>query len=142
MTIEKLKKHKEEDSRTSEKKIKENKKVKKRDDAEEEINSTATHEDPKKVNPYEEFLDKYNSGNPKSINTIGVRIELYTSEQSWKNASKLTRNLLFTFISHLKDTLEPMLRDWTTLRRSLLEMPLCLPFEGQFFPTSLCLCSA
>ena len=44
----------------------------------------------------------------KTINTLSARLELYVDELMWKKASKLSQDLLNSFILYAKDESEKM----------------------------------
>eukprot|EP01016_Furgasonia_blochmanni_P042581 TRINITY_DN5663_c0_g1_i5.p1 TRINITY_DN5663_c0_g1~~TRINITY_DN5663_c0_g1_i5.p1 ORF type:complete len:831 (+),score=111.95 TRINITY_DN5663_c0_g1_i5:560-3052(+) len=76
-----------------------------------------------KMTPLQEFvhmIETLNENNPKStIPTLSLRLELYTQQQYWRNSSKHTKNLLFTFTLAVKDKLESILIEWMRTRYSI-----------------------
>ena len=63
-----------------------------------------------------ELIEEIKADTGKSLSTMSTRVELYTQEESWKTASKHTKNLLYTFITHMVDILQEKFRVWTKLR--------------------------
>mgnify|MGYP000873027120 FL=1 len=76
-------------------------------------------------NPYKDFIQEINKENSKSLVTNGVKFELYTSEEAWKNSSAHTKNMLFSFVTFMKDIFEEKLRNWTMIRNYLLKKLEC-----------------
>ena len=55
----------------------------------------------------------------KNLTTLSTRVELYTQEQLWKDSSKHTKNMLYTFILHAIDVLQKKYQLWTRLRMNI-----------------------
>jgi hypothetical protein len=67
------------------------------------------------------MLPEFVGKNKKALFTASLKMELYVSEDSWKKASILVRNLLNTFIHKCDRQMESILWRWIKIRYNILK---------------------
>jgi len=91
------------------------------DDEEQDDTESKFHVKRSKLTKKEEnaLLKYFEEEEKVSINTLSIRVELYTQEESWKTASSHTKDLLYTFSEIINEQFAKRFRSWTKSRLDL-----------------------